>query len=166
MILKRIIAVALLLVFSFFPSGSALARAKKNFMGTVYNVLDGDSIEIESMGNIFMIRLYGIDAPEYTQRGAAESKLWLQKFLHGREVTVEVITRDRYNRYVAIVRRNGEIVNEKLLSSGLAWVYYRYCRKRICRKWKQLQRQARQNKRGIWRDDQAVPPWVWRHSHR
>ena len=45
---------------------------------------------------------------------------------------------------------------------GMAWVYVKYAPKDS--PLYQLERQARLSKRGLWADDGAVPPWLWRES--
>lgn len=138
----------------------------KTFTGRVCLVRDGDSIQLKSGRNFYEIRLYGVDAPEHTQPKALVRKMWLRHFLLGKSVTATVVARDRYHRLVAIVSTGEKIVNEELIRHGLAWVYPRYCRKKICRVWKRLEKEARREQRGIWRQRHPVPPWVWRHRRR
>jgi hypothetical protein len=48
--------------------------------------------------------------------------------------------------------------------NGYAWVYDRYCHKRICGKWRRLERQAKQAGAGLWESSNPIPPWDWRHG--
>ena len=50
------------------------------------------------------------------------------------------------------------LVNEELVSAGFAWVYPRYCDRPICERWKVLEDEAREAKRGLWADPHAIPP--------
>ena len=139
----------------------------------VLRVVDGDTLVVRRTANGKQehIRLYGIDAPE---RASAEwksqpysraAKVFLKKMLPRRSrVTVEDMGNDRYNRTVAVISLpDGKVVQERLLSSGLAWVYPQYCtREEICAPLRKLEDEARKQKRGLWADKAPVPPWAWR----
>ncbi len=71
---------------------------------------------------------------------------------------------DRYGRVIGLIYIDGKILNEALIMNGYAWVYDRYCNKRICDKWQQLQRQARKANAGQWESSNPMPPWEWRHG--
>lgn len=73
---------------------------------------------------------------------------------------VIVHIKDRYGRNVGAVTCDGVNANEKMVESGLAWVYTQYAAANspLFR----LEQQARLAKRGLWRDANPVPPWEWR----
>ncbi len=139
--------------------------AKEVFFGKVYRVKDGDSLLLIKGKKSREIRLYGIDAPEYGQPGGRDAYLWLKKNVAGKGVHVRVIDHDRYGRMVAIVSREGKVINEELVERGLARVYPKYCRRKICEQWKKKELEAIREKRGLWRRQAAVAPWEWRHKH-
>lgn len=146
---------------------SVLAFAGEGVIcGQVSLVRDGDSIQVRSEGKRYEVRLYGIDAPEYQQRGAFISKQRLKDLLLGESVKITIVDKDRYDRLVAIVSSNGIIVNEMMIEQGMAWVYSRYCHKPVCRDWKKEERKAKLAQRGIWREKHPIPPWVWRHRKK
>jgi hypothetical protein len=53
---------------------------------------------------------------------------------------------------------------ESLVQAGLAWWYQRYAPNDT--QLAELEREARQAKRGLWADVHPVPPWDWRRGKR
>lgn len=134
--------------------------------GKIVNVADGDTVTILTDDRQQVkVRLYGIDCPERRQAFGGRATDYTRKALAGRRVSVEAIDRDRYGRTVGIVQEEGrESINEQLLKAGLAWVYVRYCKIPKCRQWRQLEENARTNRKGLWKDSSPVPPWLWRRE--
>ncbi len=139
--------------------------AKEIFSGKVYRVKDGDSLLLAKGKKSHEIRLYGIDAPEYGQPGGRDAYLWLKKNVAGKGVHVRVIDHDQYGRLVAILSRDGKVINEELVERGLARLYPKYCQREVCAQWKKKEQIAIREKRGLWRRQTAVAPWEWRHKH-
>ncbi len=154
------------LVILFLTGVSPLSARENIFWGRVCKVKDGDSLVVATGGGKREIRLYGIDAPEYGQPGGREARLWLKKNVAGKLVHVRVMNRDRYGRLVAIIINEGITLNEALVDRGLAQVYPAYCRRAICDGWREKEREAIKQKRGLWRRHNPVAPWDWRHHHR
>lgn len=85
----------------------------------------------------------------------------------GKLVDVDTVDRDRYGGTVGILRlEDGQIVNEKIIRAGFAWVYHTYCKKPVCLDWKREEDEARAAKQGLWTDKNPVPPWDWRAQWR
>lgn len=71
--------------------------------------------------------------------------------------------RDNYGRVVAVVSRDGVLVNRELVRAGHAWQYPRYCRSRdLCAEMESLQDAARAERLGLWREPSPLPPWKWK----
>ena len=73
--------------------------------------------------------------------------------------------KDPYGKTLAVVEIPGVgILQEMLLSAGLAWVHPKYCRD--CDPWKAMQAEAKARGRGLWArktiEGKAVPPWEWK----
>lgn len=133
------------------------------FSGKVVFVLDGDTVLVaREGGKPVKVRLAGIDAPERAQPFGAKSRQFLSDQVLRREVRVEVVAIDKYGRRVANLRMNGHDINREMVGSGMAWDYSRW---RQHSRYDELQRQARQAKRGLWGQPQPQPPWQWRKSH-
>lgn len=134
----------------------------KEFQGIVKHVIDGDSLIVMVEGQRIEVRLYGIDCPEFDQPYSHAAKRFVKKRIKGRRVTVVPVDRDKYGRLVAMIVHDGTVVNGLLVEAGLAWVYPRYCRKKICRNWSNKEQRARRQKLHLWQDKKPVSPWRWK----
>ncbi len=138
-----------------------LSRDIASSLVKVIKVSDGDTVTVltENKQQV-RVRLYGIDTPEKRQPFGNKAKQFTSALVFGERVFIQVIDRDRYDRSVALVQlSDGRLLNEELLKSGLAWVYERYCKKAFCKKWKTIEIQAKANKRGLFRNENALEPW-------
>ncbi len=156
-----IIIVGIYIIFSaIFVSPAAATNPKEK--ATVSKIIDGDSIEVSQGSKLSVIRLYGIDSPEWGQPYSKKAKFYLKKLILGRTVQLEVLYTDKFARSVALVYCQGNCVNQLLVEQGLAWVHIYYCHKKICDLWINLEKAAKAKKLGIWKDERPVPPWVWK----
>ncbi len=55
---------------------------------------------------------------------------------------------------------DSRVLNRELVKAGFPWWYRRYAPDDEILK--QLEREARGAKRGLWADPEPVPPWKWR----
>lgn len=127
-------------------------------------IVDGDTIEL----NGEMIRINGIDAPEYGQSCSRrngrswpcgrEATVAMAQLIEGKEVNCEVLTRDKYGRSIATCRAGGVDVGAELVRSGNAWAYVRYSHAYIGE-----EAEARKRRIGIWQD-KSVPAWDFRRQ--
>ncbi|EMV7411133.1 thermonuclease family protein [Enterobacter soli] len=132
------------------------------FEGRVVRVLDGDTIEVLHEQNPVRVRLLNIDAPEKKQPFGSWSTNQLKALLVGQSVTVSYTEKDRYGRVLGrVMTANGTEANRQQVLKGAAWVYDRY---NTDNSLPALQREAQTEKRGLWADNQPVPPWEWRHK--
>jgi len=134
--------------------------------GKVVGVADGDTITVLQDRKQVKIRLYGIDCPEKSQAFGKRARQFTSKIVFGKVVEVEPVDIDRYNRLVALVTVSKRLVNEELVNSGFAWVYIHYCDRPVCERWKVLENEAREAKRGLWADPNHIPPWEFRRKKR
>ena len=89
---------------------------------------DGDTCT-SSTGENF--RLACIDTPELRGKRAdpvpaKAARDYLRELVVGRKVTIRRITTDRYGRTVAELFLNGSNVQQQLVASGKASIYWRY----------------------------------------
>ena len=136
--------------------------------GKVVSVADGDTVTIVTQGgSLQKVRLYGVDCPESGQAGGREAAAFTSGLILFQEASLETVDTDQYGRSVALVTlADGRVLNRELVAAGHAWVYRQYCRKAVCASWIRLEADARQQKRGLWRQKNPVPPWKWRASAR
>ncbi|HUY32183.1 MAG TPA: thermonuclease family protein [Pirellulales bacterium] len=69
----------------------------------------------------------------------------------------------RPHRTLGTVWLDGESVNRRLVADGWAWHYIRYS---DAKELADAEGEARDGKRGLWADDNAIAPWEWRKNHR
>ncbi|EHY0578636.1 thermonuclease family protein [Salmonella enterica] len=132
--------------------------------GKVIRVLDGDTIELLQGKTPVRIRLANIDAPEKKQPFGKWSTNQLKSLIAGQLVTVAYTQTDRYGRILGcVIAPNGIEVNRYMVQAGAAWVYDQYNTDKTL---PALQREAQEQKRGLWADSQPVPPWEWRHNNK
>lgn len=136
--------------------------------GRVVGVTDGDTITVLTADRQQVrVRLYGIDCPEKKQAYGDRARDFVGSAVFGRDVQVEVVGHDRYGRTLGIVSRPGDrVLNRELLVNGLAWVYKKYCKRPECAQWSDDEAAARSARRGLWKQENPLPPWQWRKSKR
>ena len=134
--------------------------------GKVVGVADGDTITVLRDKHPEKIRLYGIDCPEKRQPFGNQAKQFTSDMVFGKTVEIEPVATDRYGRTVAFVQVENVLLNEELIKEGLGWVYVRYCKLPLCANWQSLELAAQNEKRGLWRDSNHIPPWDFRRQKR
>lgn len=154
----RFQTILLLLVLAF----SSLADEPKvveEFSGKVIGVTDGDTIKVLVDKMSRTVRLEGIDAPEAKQSFGTKSKQALSKLVAGKNVRVLVTGTDKYKRTLGKVEIDGVDVNSQMIEDGWAWHCTKYnSEKRLSK----LEENARNAKRGLWAEENPLPPWEFR----
>ena len=136
----------------------------------VLKVSDGDTINIQKVengkfvGEMLRIRMYGMDSPEKTQDYGSESRQALEKFVTGKNLSVEVKNKDRYGRTVAIIYANGKNVNEEMVKTGNAWWYQEYAKNDT--QFEKYQENAKQKKLGLFSRKGYTEPWNYRKEKK
>ncbi|EFF4274633.1 thermonuclease family protein, partial [Escherichia coli] len=163
----RIFLSVILFLFTAFQSANAggipgalagiLSTLNQEIQGKVIRVLDGDTIEVLQDKKPVRIRLANIDAPEKKQAFGRWSANQLKALLAAQPVTVTYTQTDRYGRIIGhVFTTNGTDASRFMVQSGAAWVYERY---NVDESLPALQREAQEQKRGLWVDANPVPPW-------
>jgi endonuclease YncB( thermonuclease family) len=158
----KIFALALCLLLPF-PAFAA------SFQARVVSIADGDTITVlDADKRRIKIRLYGIDCPEKGQPFGTRARQATADAVMGKDVGIRPVDTDRYGRTVALVSAPGrEMLNGWLVRTGMAWVYMQHCKRAdICGRLRELEREARESKSGLWADKEPVPPWVWRKARK
>jgi len=132
--------------------------------GKVVSVSDGDMLMVLHDGKEEIIRLYGIDTPDDGQSAGLKAKELTSALVAGRNIEVESKDVDKYGRTVGLVRVDGAVLNEMIIRNGYAWVYHQYCDEKFCSEWVRTEGEARRQKKGMWSEDNVVPPWEWREQ--
>jgi len=136
---------------------------------TVMSVGDGDTISVTEKKQRIKVRLACVDAPETSQMPyGMEARRALQGLLPiGSEVTLRTKATDRYGRSVAEVLKGSTNINQSLVGSGNAFVYWQYISGCDRQTYSRLENNARLRKFGVW----AVPggikrPWDYRRGRK
>jgi endonuclease YncB( thermonuclease family) len=142
-------ALAILYVLDKFPD--------IDFQASV-TVTDGDSLRRGSQ----RIRLHGIDAPELGQecrdqaghfyRCGEESRRMLKELIGNREISCDIIEKDRYQRNVARCRVDSVELNHEMVRLGWAIAFDRHSLEYLL-----AEAQARGAKRGLWQGEFELP---------
>jgi len=137
----------------------------------VTRVIDGDTLQIEDGERV---RLIGIDTPEMhdsekLQRDARRTKQdaatiqelgrrayeFTKKLVEGKRVSIDfdVEARDKYKRLLGYVYlQDGTFVNAEIIKQGYASLMTYPPNVKHADLFKQLYREARENRRGLWAD--------------
>jgi endonuclease YncB( thermonuclease family) len=138
--------------------------------GRVVGVKDGDTIELLAAGNVrTTVRLAAIDAPELKQAYGQAAKRALSALAFDRPARVAWTKTDDYGRVVGKLWIDGADVNLQMVERGYAWHYKRYAGEQTAadrQRYAAAEVRARDAKRGLWADPDAVPPWLFRHGAR
>jgi endonuclease YncB( thermonuclease family) len=131
--------------------------------GRVVGVSDGDTYTILTQEKQQVkVRLHGIDCPESHQAFGSKAKQFASSLVFSKDVSVEIVDKDKYGRTVGIVTTNdGLNVNHAMLEFGFAWWYRQYAPEDTVLK--NLEEFARSKKIGLWADPNPIPPWEFRH---
>lgn len=133
---------------------------------TVSHVHDGDTLRATCPGQkkTARVRIRQIDAPELDQKYGIASRDYLRQICRkGDPVQLNVISVDQYDRLLADAQCSGSDVGITMVGAGAAWVYEQYAENKAL---VDAQKQARQARKGLWRDHDAVAPWQFRREQR
>ena len=147
----------------------------------VTRVVDGDTVRVSRTGwltwffpgDVIVVRLYAIDAPESQQRYGKESTAALRRYLKGRgKLMMEVQDTDRYGRTVGLLYRAGvgreQSANWRMVENGWAYAYTRYGGSELGMQ--QAEREAKKRRIGVWASktnrEGRDRPWDYRAGAR
>jgi endonuclease YncB( thermonuclease family) len=136
---------------------------------SVLSIGDGDTIPVTEGNRRIKVRLACIDAPETSQSPhGMEARRTLQGLLTiGSQVTLKTKATDRYGRSVAEVLKGSTNINQSLVGSGNAFVYWQYISGCDRQTYSRLENDARLKGAGVWGVPGGIQrPWDYRHSNR
>jgi len=125
--------------------------------------IDGDSLTVGDTE----VRLYGIDAPEFTQTCQRDGRSWscgsdaayqLSKLINGKQVTCSSMGSDTFGRTLARCRVGEIDLNRTMVATGYALAYRRYSTDYVS-----AEESAKLARRGIWTGTFELPSQV-RHA--
>jgi endonuclease YncB( thermonuclease family) len=135
------------------------------------NVIDGDSLKVDDGLEIKEVRLFGIDAPEYSQtcfdksdkeyNCGKNSQKFLVDLIDKKQITCFYSQKDVYNRFLAKCEIDKISINQEIIRNGMALIYNFNQSDEIMR---ELEKYARISKIGIWQG-KFQKPKDYRKSH-
>ena len=144
---------------------SPVSARDRNDAAIVVSIGDGDTLRVQEQGRSITVRLACIDAPEMAQSPwGNEARQRLQALVPiGSAVELRSKATDRYGRQVAEVSRGGRSVNQALIASGSAFVYWQYISGCDRHSYSRLETEARLRGVGVWNKPGGITrPWDFR----
>ena len=142
--------------------GRARGRDPRGTISGKAYVSDGDGIRVRGQE----VRLAGLDAPEWDQRARHREGYWfnhgkrvksaLIREVGGKYVRVTVEGTDKFGRLLGSVTCGGRDVGEWLVRQGHAIAAY-------SDRYKHVEREAKEAKRGMWGHATNIDPRAHRH---
>ena len=128
--------------------------------GRCVRVVDGDTIKVKLGSRNETVRLIGVDTPETVHPNkpveyfGREASVFTKRLAQGQVVQLEhdadTTNRDRYGRLLRYVYLpDGRMLNAEIIAQGYGFAYTKYPFTRM-EKFRQLQREAREQGRGLW----------------
>ena len=150
------------IVLVFLCCASFITFAENEIKGIVTNVIDGNTIEVLSTDHeVYKVLLHGIDSPEPGQNYSEQAKRLLSKLLLEKSVTILLHGKDRLGNRLGEIRiEGGPDPRHELVNEGLAWTSEREPIAEL----ESLREHARQKGKGLWREENPTPPWIFRRQ--
>ena len=132
---------------------------------------DGDTIRVTTPSgtNKTTVRLACIDSPETSQAPYGnDARQALQADLPiGTEVGLRIKATDRYDRTVAEVLKGATNINQSLVATGAAFVYWQYIEGCDRETYSRLENEARLKSLGVWHVPGGIQrPWDYRRGRK
>ncbi len=165
----RLFATVLGLLLS---SNICFATLTMSYVTTVSNVIDGNTIEISKklfQGETTLLPsgpviLDGVDAPELDQPMGTEARQFLLELIKDKKIRVLEDT-DMGRSRGAWVHLGDKCVNLELVRNGFAWLTHPMVHESGITPNQMMQalEEAKNNKVGIWKEPNPIPPSEWRN---
>lgn len=139
---------------------------QKTMNGKAVRIKDGDTFVFQdSVGVNYDIRVAGIDCPEKKQEYGDFATAYTTIQILNKDVKVQIIDKDLYQRNIAYVFYNVEKqkknLSYELIRNGLAWHFKQYSKDR--RNYLTgLENKARKDSIGLWINPNSIQPWIFR----
>jgi micrococcal nuclease len=154
----------LLVLFALLQEAGAQNPPANVLLGYVTRVVDGDTISVAIGNRIEKVRYIGINTPEihHPTKGAepygAVAREANARLVEGRWVNLvlDVQQRDSFGRLLAYVYIGNRFINAELVWQGYAEAATYPPNVRYADYFVGLQRQARESRRGLWADPEAL----------
>lgn len=138
--------------------------SQKTLTAKVIGIKDGDTVVVlDSLNNQTTLRLAEVDCPEKNQPFGTKAKQFTSDQIYLKTIKYVVTDTDRYGRSIAMIYydANNKYLSAEIIKAGLGWHYKRYSKSIELAKLEEI---ARKNKAGLWIDENALEPSIWRRK--
>jgi endonuclease YncB( thermonuclease family) len=130
--------------------------ANAQLVGVVVGVPDGDTLSVRIEERVLNIDLSSIDAPEAGQPYGTRATASLAERCEAKTVSLDNLGVGRARRIFAEVECAGVDAAEEQVRRGFAWAV-----PRSAAPLRDIETEARTQRRGLWSEAAPVPPWEW-----
>lgn len=130
--------------------------------GKVVAIKDGDTVVVlDSLNNQTTLRLAEVDCPEKNQPFGTKAKQFTSDQIYFKTIKYVVTDTDRYGRSIAMIYygTDNKYLSAEIIKAGMGWHYKKYS---TSKELATFQENAKQNKIGLWIDNDPIEPSVWR----
>lgn len=154
----------------FLVLASAAVLSAADILGIAIAIKDGDTFSVRTSDQKFhTIRIAAIDAPELRQPHGEIAREALRARILDRTVLIKWTKRDRNQRIVGQVSIGLRDIGLELIREGSAWHATHYMREQSAKDralYSEAEVDARRERKGLWKNRDAVPPWELRTMGR
>ncbi|MFM1880689.1 MAG: hypothetical protein RLZZ344_923 [Pseudomonadota bacterium] len=152
-------------------NSTATNEAPRSGLGySLVRVFDGDSMLMRTPnGETIKMRIAGVDAPEKSQPSADPARDRLERLLKESPLQVTILKKDVYGRWLTSIVVSDRDLGQQLIEEGHAWFFRRYQSDLTAEQRRQYdwaEQKAREDRRGLWAEEQPVAPWEFRQRRR
>jgi endonuclease YncB( thermonuclease family) len=147
------------------PKKPEARTSKESIEGKVIGIVDGDTFDLlDDSNQTIRIRMEGIDAPERGMPFYQVAKKQLSSLCFGKRIVVQITQAESGNRKIGFsYLSDGTELSHAMIRAGLAWHFTRYNDDPDLAR---LEQEAREARRGLWKDPNPIPPWEIRKIRR
>jgi micrococcal nuclease len=130
--------------------------------GKVVAIKDGDTVVVlDSLNNQTTLRLAEVDCPEKNQPFGTKAKQFTSDQIYFKTIKYVVTDTDRYGRSIAMIYygTDNKYLSAEIIKAGMGWQYKKYS---TSKELATFQENAKQNKIGLWIDNDPIEPSEWR----
>ena len=140
-----------------------LSYGQTTLSGTVVGIKDGDTVVVlDSLNYQTTLRLAEVDCPEKDQPFGTKAKQFTSEQIYRKQIKYIVTDIDRYGRSIAkIYYDDNKYLSAEIIKNGFGWQYKKYSTSVSLAK---LEKDARNNKRGLWIEPHPIYPSDWRRK--
>ena len=154
--MKKLLLLLLLLV--------PVLSISQTLSGKVVAIKDGDTVVVlDSLNNQTTLRLAEVDCPEKNQPFGTKAKQFTSDQIYYKTIKYVITDTDRYGRSIAMIYygTDNKYLSAEIIKAGMGWHYKKYSTSKDLAT---FQENAKQNKIGLWIDNNPIEPSEFRRK--